>query len=157
MLRVSEAASLALHALVYLTKNPGRLSSSREIAGSLGLSEAHLAKVMQRLERSGLVRGRRGPAGGFLLAFPAGQLSLRKIYEIVEGPMQSDACLLGRPLGHNPCPLGRLLKGIERELATQLGRLTLAEFAGHCDLGACAGARPNGGKKHAAKRCNPDS
>jgi Rrf2 family protein len=157
LLRVSEAATLGLHALAFLAQNPGRRCSSREIAGVLDLSEAHLAKIMQRLERAGLVLGRRGPAGGFTLARPATEISLRRIYEVIEGPLRSERCLLGHPLGKHQCPLGRLLKGLERELVTQMDRITLTAFAGHCDLRACSGVKETGGKTYATKRRNADS
>jgi Rrf2 family protein len=157
LLRVSEAATLGMHALAFLAQNPDRRCSSREMASGLGLSEAHLAKVMQRLERAGLVLGRRGPAGGFTLARPAAEISLRRIYEVIEGPLQSEHCLLGQPLGKHHCPLGRLLKGLERELVAQMDRLTLAAFAGQCDLRACSGVKETGGKTYAAKRRNSDS
>lgn len=150
LLRVSEAATLALHALAFLAQNPKRLNTSREMAGALGLSEAHLAKVMQRLERFGLVRGRRGPAGGFALIQPADRLSLRRIYEAVEGPLRSDCCLLGQSLRGKRCPLGRLLKKTEAELANQLEKITLAEFSGRADLRGCSGAKVSGGEDHAA-------
>lgn len=150
LLRMSEAATLALHALAYLARNTKRLNTSREMAGVLDLSEAHLAKVMQRLERFGLVRGRRGPAGGFALAEPADRLSLRRIYESIEGPLKSECCLLGRPLGRNQCPLGRLLKKTEAELADRLDKITLAEFSGRADLRGCSGVKAPKGESHAA-------
>jgi Rrf2 family protein len=157
VVRVSEAATLGLHALAFLAQNPDRRCSSREIAGVLGLSEAHLAKIMQRLERAGLVRGRRGPAGGFTLARPAAEVSRRSIYEVIEGPLQSERCLLGQALGKSQCPLGKLLKSLEQELVTQLDQMTLKAFAGHCDLRACSGVKESGGKIHATKRRNADS
>ena len=50
MLRISEAASLAMHAMLLLAKAPETILSTHEAATKLGVSEAHLAKVMQRLQ-----------------------------------------------------------------------------------------------------------
>ncbi|MCF8044104.1 MAG: Rrf2 family transcriptional regulator, partial [Desulfarculaceae bacterium] len=67
LLKISEAASLALHTMGLLASRPGEQVPTRELAARLKVSEAHLAKVMQRLGRAGLVRSQRGPKGGFAL------------------------------------------------------------------------------------------
>ena len=54
-LKLSEAASLALHSMVLSAVFPGRKVSAREIATELDVSEAHLAKVLQRLARRGRI------------------------------------------------------------------------------------------------------
>ena len=51
MLKLTEAALLAMHTMVYLAGNPDRRVSTREIAAEFDASEAHLSKVLQRLAR----------------------------------------------------------------------------------------------------------
>ena len=70
VLRISEAATLALHTLALLASRPGVILSTHKIAKRLEASEAHLAKVLQRLARMGLVRSIRGARGGFVLELP---------------------------------------------------------------------------------------
>ena len=67
LLKVSEAASLALHSMVLIAEKSPKLISARAMAERLNVSEAHLSKVLQRLGRDGLVRSIRGPGGGFTL------------------------------------------------------------------------------------------
>jgi Rrf2 family protein len=133
--RVSDAANLGLHALAVVAASPDPVTRTREIAARLKASLAHLAKVMVALERAGLVYGARGPAGGYRLARPASRISLKQIYEAVEGPIQMKACLFGRPVcDGNGCSLseyfGRLNRDVERTLAhTKLTDL-VKEFGG---------------------------
>ncbi len=60
LLKISEAASLALHTMGYLAANDRRLVTTHQIGEVLRASEAHLAKVLQRLARVGLVDSTRG-------------------------------------------------------------------------------------------------
>ncbi len=80
-LRISEAATLALHATALIGSSPTRLSA-HEMAERLNVSEAHLAKVLQRLAHAGLVRSVRGPHGGFMLARAGSEITL---LEVVRG------------------------------------------------------------------------
>lgn len=125
---VSEAANLALHGMALLARNGQDRYRAREIAALLGVSEAHLAKVLARLEHAGLVAGQRGPAGGYSLARPARDITLKEIYEAVEGPLQSRPCLFGVPVcSGNGCALGGFFGSLNRKVAEKLARTRLSD------------------------------
>jgi len=77
VLRISEAASLAMHAMMALAAQPEHRRSAQDLARQLDVSLAHLAKVLQRLAKAGYVASTRGPKGGFTLALPADYKILR--------------------------------------------------------------------------------
>jgi Rrf2 family protein len=56
----------------------------------------YLEQIFQRLRKADLVRGKRGPGGGYVLARPAAEITLRHIVEAVEGPL-SDGLAAGPP------------------------------------------------------------
>jgi len=130
ILRISDAASLALHTAVLLATTPDRLTTTKEIAQTLKVSEAHLSKVLQRLSRAGLARPIRGPRGGFMLTRNANRISLQEVYEAVEGPLPPSNCLLGDPIcDQRGCILGGLLESTNRRVreylcTTRLSQLT---------------------------------
>lgn len=131
LLRISDAASLGLHAMTCLAGRRGGPARTAEIASTLGCSHAHLAKVFQRLAKAGLVRSERGPRGGFGLARPAEQITLGDVYEAIEGPLRPTDCLLARPVcGSRGCLLGDLLKSVNRQVDEYLRATTLADL-GH--------------------------
>jgi Rrf2 family protein len=137
LLRISEAASLAMHTLVFLAANQDRPVATREIAGVLRCSEAHLSKVLQRLSKAGLANSTRGPRGGFSLGRPADRISLLEIYQEMDGQMTAGDCLLGtrvcRPGG---CLLGTLLEDVNHRVTEQLSRTKLSDLTdvfGGCD------------------------
>lgn len=128
--QISEAFSLALHGMGLLAKR-GRRTSVKEIARVMGVSEAHLAKVFQRLAKSGLVASMRGPKGGFVLAKPAEQITLYDIYKVVEGELAQQYCLLTKdycPFGE--CLLGGVVQTLTEEFSSYLRGKTLAELTG---------------------------
>lgn len=129
VLRISEAASLALHSMVFLAANPGKLITTREIASKLHASEAHLSKVFQRLARVGLVKATRGPKGGFMLGKPANEITLLNVYESIEGPLVPSKCLLGAPIcSGEKCILGGLLEMVDKQVREYLTETRLSEL-----------------------------
>lgn len=130
LLRLSEDASLALHAMALLAAHPEKRFSNAEIAHTFGASEHTLAKVLQRLSRVGLLASVRGPHGGFVLGKTPGEITLLEVYEAVEGPLGPASCLLGTPVCKGrACVLGGLVQSIHREVADYFAQTTLAEIA----------------------------
>ena len=58
----------------------------RVIGERQGIPTRYLEQIFQRLRKSGLVRGKRGPGGGYVLSRPPSEISLRHIVEGLEGP-----------------------------------------------------------------------
>lgn len=130
LLRISEAASLALHTMVLLSADPDQLISARGAASTLNVSEAHLSKVMQRLSKAGLVKSHRGPGGGFKLGKPAGKITLLDIYEAIEGPLVPLHCLLGLETCVNErCFMNGLLESVNSKVRNHLAKTKLDIFA----------------------------
>jgi Rrf2 family protein len=130
VLRMSDAASLALHAMVILAEARERRVSAKEIATDLSASEAHLAKVLQRLAKAGLVESVRGRGGGFRLARPARRIKLMDVYQAIEGKLPGTQCLLGkRVCKRRVCVMGGLLGTIDTWLRAYLSGTRLSDLA----------------------------
>jgi Rrf2 family protein len=129
-LKISEATSLAFHAMALLSAEPERRHPARELAGTLCVSEAHLAKVMQRLAKQGFVESVRGPGGGFRMGADAGEATLLEIFEAIEGPFSPSNCLLGGMLcGGQKCILGELVKTVNEKVLDYLSQTRLGQLA----------------------------
>ena len=130
VLKISEAASLALHSMALLAASPEQSISTREIAARFQVSEAHLSKVLQRLTKAGFVKSTRGPKGGFIIGKPTSEITLLDVYESIEGPLVSCECLLGVPVcGDNGCILGGILVTVDRQVREYLAGTRLSELA----------------------------
>ena len=128
VLRISDAASLALHTMVLLADRRERPLTAKEIAGTFQVSEAHLAKVLQRLAKAGLLLSAPGPHGGFHLRDGAERTTLLQVYEAIEGPMNSTDCLLGVPVcGGKKCLLGRLVCNLNAQVKAHFSSTRLSD------------------------------
>jgi Rrf2 family protein len=130
VVHLSEAASIALHTMTVLARAPGRYLAVHELAEQLPVSESHLAKVLQRLVKAGLVESLRGPKGGFLLRGAASETTLLQVYEAIEGRLEVASCVFPTAQGCKACILDDALRDANRLVHERLARTTLAELAG---------------------------
>lgn len=85
MLRPSKKLALALEAVVdiafYGMSEPVQ---SRDIANRLDLPRRYLEQVMQQLVRAGILKGVRGPRGGYRLARERRRITVGEIIKVVQ-------------------------------------------------------------------------
>lgn len=70
-----------------------------DIAERQEISLSYLEQLFAKLRRGGLVRSVRGPGGGYLLAFPAGELRISDIIQAVDEPIRVTRCEPGASTG----------------------------------------------------------
>ena len=100
MLQITRQTEYAIRGLQELARrNENAPVQLKLIAGSCEVSEAFLAKIFQMLGQAGIVKSHRGVKGGFSLARPAEEISLRDVVEVCEGGIVLNHCL--RKV--NPC------------------------------------------------------
>ena len=61
----------------------------RVISERQAIPGRYLEQIFRRLRRADLVTSKRGPGGGYTLARPAREISLRDVVEAVEGPLET--------------------------------------------------------------------
>lgn len=129
ILKISDAAAIALHTMGLLASRPGQSFRVADIARLLPVSENHLAKVLQRLLKEGLVRSLRGRGGGYALALDPARVTLLQVFEAIEGPLARQGCLLGAPVCRGQrCMLGPLLHSVEQEVREYLSTHRLSDI-----------------------------
>ena len=128
---ISEAATLAIHALAYIAnQQDSKPISTGKVAESFGFSEAHLSKVFQRLNKSGFLKSVRGPRGGFILAKEPKAITLLDIYEAIDGPISRyGTCLLHKDeCEFSDCVFGDLLESIPAQVKSHFASTTLGDI-----------------------------
>lgn len=123
ILRISDAAAIALHTADYLAVRKDRLSPAMDITRALDISYNHLSKVLQQLTRAGLLVTARGPKGGFALS-PAGRKArVRDFIAAIDGFPATRACMLKHKVClHRDCVLGNFLSETNERFKAVLER-----------------------------------
>jgi len=121
IIRLTEGANLALHSMILLAQQSKQPMDNKSLARELGASGAHLSKVLQRLQKAGILDSVRGPKGGFRLARRPDAVTLLEVYEVIEGPYEIKDCLLDKEVcGAQGCFFGNLLRKSGEEFRDRL-------------------------------------
>ena len=93
---LSKTADYALRALLVLARRGvGRPMAAEAIAELTGTPPNYTSKTLHVLARAGMVRGTRGPAGGFALAVDPDAITVAQVAEVFAEPAGTPRCLLG--------------------------------------------------------------
>lgn len=104
MIHQSRKLFYVVEAMVTIAYNAGYGAiSSREIAKSQGLPARYLEQLMQRLVKAGLLRGVRGPSGGYVLAKERRRVTIADIYKAMDEEREEDHS------GYKPTAIGELI------------------------------------------------
>jgi len=120
--RLSQKAQYAICGCFDLAYHGGGEPVQVRVVGERqGIPERYLEQIFQSLRRARLVRGKRGPGGGYVLARPAAEISVSDVVEAVEGPFA--AVLAAGPPARREAPgrptfaFAQLAAGVEEVLA----------------------------------------
>lgn len=131
-LKLGRQSAYAIDGLLVLAKRPlGTVMLLRNIADEGSVPENYLAKIFQKLTRSGIVTSSRGAVRGYALARKPKDLKVKEILVAIEGSDLFDRCVFwsDRCADSNPCPLHfRWKKVRERVIGTLMERTTLADL-----------------------------
>lgn len=123
MLQLRKETDYAIQFLQLLSKGRESLSLS-DVARATGISFLFLQKIARRLRLAGLIKSRKGIEGGYYLARPAKNISLKKIIEVMEGKCgvlscfeescpHSVKCALKNKMGNCNKKIMKILEGIK--------------------------------------------
>lgn len=89
---LSMKAKYALRALVALAREPARLQPARSLAVAARVPEKFLESILVDLRHAGLVRSRRGLAGGHALARAPDAIMVGEVIRAIDGPIAPLRC-----------------------------------------------------------------
>lgn len=130
MLKLSRKTLYALEAVVDIAYNArAEPVQSKEITRRQGIPQRYLEQVMQQLVRAGILRGVRGPRGGYLLAKERRRVTLGEIVRTIaalEHETESNGYASESSLGQRV--IEPLLDDIQQEMMDRLDAVTIDDM-----------------------------
>src|ERR1051325_4445630 len=94
MLRLSKKADYGLMAMKHLAEHAdGGACSAKDVADSYRIPQELLAKILQRLVKSGLLKSQHGTHGGYVLAREKKSISAFEVIGALDGPLFITSCV----------------------------------------------------------------
>jgi Rrf2 family protein len=126
--------AVGVHLLTALAVNPGKVLRSEDVADSANTNPVVVRRLFSLMTAAGLIRARLGPGGGFELARPAGEITLRDVFAALES---GELFAEHRSPPSATCPVGAHILPVLREatapaveaLEEELSRRTVADIA----------------------------
>jgi Rrf2 family protein len=102
-MRISTKGRYSLEALLYMALlGKGEYASTKSIADDTGLSDGYLEQLFIPLRQAGIIKGVRGPRGGYIPGRPLSKISVGDILRAVEGTLEPVDCVSSRV-----CPMSK--------------------------------------------------
>ena len=165
-MQLTRAADYAVRVVTHLASEPqGTVVPKSVLAKASDAPESFLAKILQALTRAGLIEGRRGVEGGFLLLERGAQASLLDVIESIDGPISLNVCLNAEASCSraNGCSAHQVWRRAQEAMLTVLREAKIAEMAAPQACNGCvesnqfspAGSLPSQANRMAGPRCTP--
>ena len=115
-MHITRYSDYALRVLIFLSADPGRLTTIQEIADSYDISKSHLMKVVHQLNRLGYIETIRGKNGGLRLQRDPADINIGVVFRETEQDMNLVECFAA----NNECRITPIcgLKGVLAEART---------------------------------------
>ena len=117
----------------------GRPHKLHELAEATSTPVTVLEQLLPQLRAAGIVRSERGPAGGYRLNHPAGEITLGRVVRLIQGPLAPIACATRHDPEGCPMQLGCSLQ--ETWTAVRDATIAILDATTFADLAARAGGR----------------
>lgn len=100
-----------------------------DIATRQTISLSYLEQLFARLRKAGMVKGVRGPGGGYTLSKSAKDINIAEIIEAVDEPVDSTKCGgKGNCQNEQPCLTHDLWMGLSEQIRNYLKEISLGQL-----------------------------
>ena len=133
-MKITQEADYALRMMCLLTKETARGNTpvgAATLAEGVAVPTRFGLKILNKLSGADLVKTSRGATGGYSLNTDPATLTVRRVIEAIDGPIEINRCLSETHLClNNPnkdcCRLHHVFEELNRMLTERLDRLTVS-------------------------------
>ncbi|MGL4673078.1 MAG: RrF2 family transcriptional regulator [Cetobacterium sp.] len=93
-MKISTKVRYGVKALVYIAEasEKGKLARIKEISESENISVQYLEQILFKLKNENIIQGKRGPNGGYKISVDPNNITLHKLYKILEEEVRVIDC-----------------------------------------------------------------
>jgi len=127
---ITRNTDYAVRALCCIAEQKQEVISADRLVKSLDMPRPFLRKILQILNKEGLLNSTKGKGGGFALALSPGKITLTDVMKIFQGPIRLNECKFKKSYCPyiSDCLLKKKIDEIEKEVITKLKAITIASI-----------------------------
>jgi len=131
LLKLTKKADYALMAMKHLAEHSAEGSrSAKDVADAYGIPPEALAKILQRLVKTGLLHSQHGTNGGYTLARAAHTISAFEVIQAIDGPLFITSCITvrGECDQSDRCNIREPLRKVNESIEAVLKRIKISHM-----------------------------
>lgn len=127
---ITRDSDYAIRALAFIASHEKRIVPVTELVKDLKIPRPFLRKILQTLNKDGVLISHKGRGGGFELAIPPQNIYVIDIIEIFQGPLKLNECFLSKKICPNvkKCTLKKKVDSIEEDVLKKLKGITVSSI-----------------------------
>ena len=124
---ITRDTDYAIRALGCMAQDRDRIVTVSELAADLDMPQSFLRKILQKLNKSGILMSCKGKGGGFLLNRPASKISVFDVIQVFQGDFKLNEHIFQGKICPRirACYLKQRLDMIEMSVSKQLRDMTI--------------------------------
>jgi Rrf2 family protein len=130
---ITKDTDYAMRALIFLGSNKDKLFSVKEISEKLSISHQFLRRLLQVLNRNGILRSVKGKGGGFAINKNPEEIYLESLIRIFQGEIDIKHCMVRANVcpDKKTCLLTRKLNEMEKLIKKEIGNINIQALIGN--------------------------
>lgn len=127
---ITRDTDYALRAICCIAKSKNRFSTVTNLVKESKIPRPFLRKILQRLNKKGILKSYKGSGGGFGLAKGLDRIFLMDLMKVFQGEFRLNECSLKKKVCPNikVCPLKKKIDRIEEHIISELGPVTISQI-----------------------------
>ncbi|NQU94644.1 MAG: Rrf2 family transcriptional regulator [Candidatus Omnitrophica bacterium] len=127
---VTRDTDYAIRALCYIAKRKKSIVSVKKLVRDLKIPRPFLRKILQRMNKSGLLKSYKGKGGGFELSRAAGAIFVADVMKIFQGPLKCNEHIFKKSLCPHirTCALKGKLDMIQKHIVSDLKSISIGSL-----------------------------
>ncbi|MBI5747565.1 MAG: Rrf2 family transcriptional regulator [Nitrospinae bacterium] len=127
---ITRDTDYAIRALCFMAENENGVTSVSELVQKLKIPGPFLRKILQALNKKGVLASFKGKSGGFKLRRKPKEIFITDLIEVFQGPLKLNRCIFKKKLcpSMDKCILKKRIGEIEQRVVSELGLITVASL-----------------------------